>query len=121
MKEIPKWRYYLGWAMSVFVCLGIVASGTAKLLKAQQLVDSLAKINLQDYITTLGILEITCVVLYLIPKTSNIGFFLLCSYIGGIIASELAMGFGPSIGITLAVVLYVGTMLRKPELSGLGV
>ena len=121
MKEIPKWRFYLGWAMSVFVCLGICASGTAKLLQAEQLVESLAKINLQDYIVTLGIIEISCVVLYLIPKTSNIGFFLLCSYIGGIIAAELAMGFGPSIGITLAFILYIGTMLRKPELSGLGI
>lgn len=121
MKEISKSRFYLGWAMSIFVCLGICASGTAKLLKAKQLVESLEKINLQDYITTLGVLEITCVILYLIPKTSNIGFFLLCSYIGGIIAAELAMGFGPGIGIALAVILYVGTMLRKPELSGLGV
>ncbi len=119
MNTIPKWRFFLGWAMSIFVCLGITASGIAKLLKAQQLVDSLAKINLQDYITTIGIIEISCVILYLIPKTSNIGFFLLCSYIGGIIASELAMGFGPGIGIVLAIILYIGTLLRKPELSGL--
>jgi len=121
MKEISKGRFYLGWAMSVFVCLGISASGTAKLLKAKELVDSLAKINLQDYIVTIGIIEICCVILYLIPKTSNIGFFLLCSYIGGIIAAELAMGFGPGIGVVLAILLYVGTMLRKPELSGLGI
>ena len=121
MKEMPKWRFYLGWAMSIFVCLGIAASGTAKLLQAQELVDSLAKINLQDYIVPIGVIELICVALYLIPKTSNIGFFLLCSYIGGIIASELAMGFGPGIGIMLAILLYVGTMLRKPELSGLGI
>lgn len=121
MKEISKGRFYLGWAMSVFVCLGIAASGTAKILKAKELVESLTKINLQDYIVTIGIVEICCVILYLIPKTSNIGFFLLCSYIGGIIAAELAMGFGPGIGIVLAILLYVGTLLRKPELSGLGV
>lgn len=121
MKAIPRWRYYLGWAMSVFVCLGISASGIAKLLEAQPLVESLTKINLQEYIIPIGILELVCVTLYLIPKTSNIGFFLMCSYIGGIIAAELAMGFGPGIGIVLGIVLYVGTMLRRPELSGLDI
>lgn len=121
MKEIPRWRYYLGWAMSVFVSLGITASGMGKIMEAKLLVESLDKINLAEHAVTIGIIEILCVVLYLIPKTSNIGFFLLCSYIGGIIVSEWAMGFPPNVGITLAVVLYVGTMLRKPELSGLGI
>lgn len=121
MKEIPRWRYYLGWAMSVFVSLGIVASGMGKIMQAKPLVESLSKINMQENIVTIGILEITCVIIYLIPKTSNIGFFLLCSYIGGIIVSEWAMGFAPTVGITLAIILYVGTMLRKPELSGLNI
>ncbi len=121
MKKIPSWRYYLGWAMSVFVSLGIASSGMGKLMQAKPLVESLSKINLQEHIVTLGIIEILCVIIYLIPKTSNIGFFLLCSYIGGIIVSEWAMGFPPTIGITLAIILYVGTMLRKPELSGLGI
>lgn len=121
MKKIPTWRYYLGWAMSVFVSLGIVASGMAKLMQAKPLLESLEKINLQEHILTIGIIEIVCVILYLIPKTSNIGFFLLCSYIGGIIAAEWAMGNPPTIGIVLAIILYVGTMLRKPDLSGLGI
>ncbi len=120
MNQIPRWRYYLGWAMSLFVCLGITASGMAKLMNAPMLVESLAIINLQDHIMTIGIIELTCVALYLFPKTSNIGFFLLCSYIGGIIAAEWAMGI-PAIGVTLAVLMYVGTMLRKPELSGLNI
>lgn len=121
MKEIPRWRYYLGWAMSIFVSLGIIASGMAKMMQAKQLVESLSKINLEQHIMTIGAIEILCVIIYLIPKTSNIGFFLLCSYMGGIIVSEWAMGFPPTVGITLAVILYVGTMLRRPELSGLNI
>jgi len=121
MKEIPRWRYYLGWAMSLFVCLGISASGMGKMMKSKFLVESLTKINLQDHIVTIGIIEIICVIIYLIPKTANIGFFLLCSYIGGIIVSEWAMGFPPTIGIMLAIFLYVGTMLRRPEMSGLNI
>ena len=121
MKEISKLRFYAGWAMSVFICLGIVASGMAKLMQAPILVEALTKINLQDHIVTIGVIEISCVILYLIPKTSNIGFFLMCSYLGGIIAAEWAMGATPTLGIIFAIIFYVGTMLRKPELSGLGI
>jgi len=120
MNEIPRWRSALGWAMCLFVCLGITASGMAKLMKAQPLIDFLKQVNLQDHIVTIGIIELTCVAIYLFPKTSNIGFFLLCSYIGGIIATEWSVG-GASIGVTLAVVFYVGNMLKKPELSGLNI
>jgi len=120
MTKKPRWRYYLGWAMSLFVCLGITSAGMGKMMKSKFLVESLTKINLQDHIVTIGAIEIICVIIYLIPKTANIGFFLLCSYIGGIIVAEWAMGI-PTIGITLAILLYVGTMLRRPELSGLDV
>ena len=121
MKEISRTRLYLGWAMSIFVSLGITAAGMGKMMKAPMLIESLSKINMEDNIVTIGIIEILCVVIYLIPKTSNIGFFLLCSYLGGVIVSEWAMGLDPTVGISLAVILYVGTMLRKPELSGLGI
>jgi len=122
MKEISRWRYYLGWALSIVVSLGILSSGMAKLMKSKQLVEGLAKINLAEHVVTIGVIEIICVILYLLPKTANIGFFLLCSYMGGIIAAEWAMGHNPpTLGIIIAVFLYVGTMLRRPELSGLNI
>ena len=72
----------------------------------------------------IGILEILCVALYWIPRTINIGFFLLCSYAGGIITAELIAVQGQALpipGVPLAIMLYVGTMLRKKNLSGLGI
>jgi len=118
---IGNLRKYTGYILSILPSAIIVFSGMNKLMGAAWVVESLSKIGLQEYTAIIGGLEILCVILYWIPKTSNIGFFLLCSYVGGIIAAELAMGFGVGFGVGVAIMLYVGTMLRKPSLSGLGI
>ena len=120
--QISKTRNITGWVLSALPCAMILFSGSQKITKAEWMLASMEKVNMLEITPYIGALEIACVILYLIPKTSNIGFFLLCSYIGGIIASEIAMGATPPLlGIGLAVLLYVGTMLRKRELSGLGI
>jgi len=122
--HISKTRKIIGYILSILPCMLIVFSGVNKLIGSQIMVDSMSKINLLEAMPFIGALEIFCVILYWIPKTSNIGFFLLCSYVGGIIAAESIMGGGatlPILGIIVAVLLYVGTMLRKPALSGLGI
>jgi hypothetical protein len=99
----------------------IVGSGLAKIAGVEQMVQNMTKIQLGELTLFIGFLEIMCVILYWIPKTSNIGFFLLCSYAGGIIVGELVGGSVPVPGIGISILLYVGTMLRKPYLSGLGI
>ena len=115
--EVSKNRKIAGWVLSAPPLLALLGGSFNKLRGSEELAAKL------PYITSLPLLaavSLTCVVLYLVPKTSNIGFFLLCSYFGGVIVGELAMGEFPLIGILMSVLLYVGTMLRKPSLSGLG-
>ncbi|MFT5990930.1 MAG: hypothetical protein ACI9K9_002394 [Neolewinella sp.] len=52
------------------------------------------------------------------PKTCNIGFFLFCSYCGGIIVGELILGDVPLPGLATGAMVYIGTLLRKPSLLG---
>ena len=85
------------------------------------MVENMAKVNMASSTPYIGILEISCVLLFWIPKTSNLGFFLLCSYVGGIIVAETTMGGAPFLGLITATLIYVGTFLRKPQLTGLGI
>jgi hypothetical protein len=71
-----------------------------------------------EHAILIGLIEIGCVLLYWIPKTSNIGFFLFCSYSGGIIVGELILGDVPLPGLAIGGMIYVGTLLRKPSLVG---
>jgi len=113
-----KTRNIIGWVLSAIPLLAIVVGSINKFSGNPELIEKMPYISSLPLLATLSLV---CVIIYLIPKTSNIGFFLLCSYFGGAIVAELAMGEFPLIGILLSVFLYVGTMLKKPELSGLGV
>ena len=93
-----------------------------KLMGAEEMKANMSAIpNVGELLGTIGAIELICLILYWIQKTSNLGFFLLCSYVGGIIVAEMVAGGPPIPGVPVAVLLYVGTFLRKPSLLGLGI
>ena len=77
--------------------------------------------NWGDKMLLVGLIELSALAFYWIPKTRNIGFFLLTSFAGGIIVAEVVAGDFPLPGIIVSTLFYVGTMLRKPSLSGLSI
>lgn len=122
--EIGTGRKITGYILSVIPSLLLVFSGVMKLLAGDFMVQNMEHLKLLSLMQFIGVLEIACVILYWIPKTMNIGFFLLCSYAGGIIAAELIASEGAALpipGLPLAIMLYVGTFLRKKALSGLNI
>ena len=65
----------------------------------------------------LGILELTCVIIYLIPQTAVLGAILVTGYIGGIIATHVRVGdFGIVPFIIVGVLIWLGLFLRYPRL-----
>jgi hypothetical protein len=76
--------------------------------------------GMEDKIMPLAILELCIVTLFLVPRTINIGFLLICSYLGGAIAINLFTGlsspFAPAILLSL---FWVSVFFRKPDLFGM--
>jgi hypothetical protein len=69
-----------------------------------------------DAILTLGVIELVCLVLYLIPRTAIFGAVLWTGYLGGAIATHLRLG-NPLFSHTLfptyvAALLWGGLWLR---------
>ncbi len=67
----------------------------------------------------LGVLEIAIVILYLVPRTSTVGFVLIIGYMGGALATNLTHGFGTMDVLPLYisfVLLAVSAIYRNPEL-----
>ena len=115
----PKTRNIIGWVLSAPPVIAVAFGAFNKLSGNEEVVAILSNLNIDPVI--LGLLAIVCVVLYLVPVTSTLGFFMLCSYYGGVIVGELAMGEFPLVGILMSVLLYVGTCLRKPHLLDWGI
>ena len=118
---ISKSRRITGYLLSILPSLMVLVSGLVKFTQNEMMVENLERLGVAEHAVLIGLVEIICVIAYWIPKTSNIGFFLFCSYVGGIIVGELILGDIPIPGIVTGIMIYVGTMLRKPSLSGLDI
>jgi hypothetical protein len=115
---ISKSQRIAGYILSLLPSLAVLGSGFIKFFPNTEIHLLLEQLGMADHAVLIGLIEIGCVLLYWIPRTSNVGFFLFCSYIGGIIVGELVIGDFPAPGLTIGAMIYVGTLLRKPSLLG---
>jgi DoxX-like family len=76
-----------------------------------------------SFVRGLGILGLSCTVLYAIPRTSVLGAILLTGYLGGTVATHLRVGspiFSHMFfGVYLAILLWGGLYLRDGRLRSL--
>lgn len=101
------------WLVSIL----LVGSAIAKLAAVQEITDSLTKVGfIPNFpLPALALLEITCVILFLIPKTWKIGFFLLCGYLGAAGAIEIAGNQAP-VALVLLTIIWIGVFLKDRSL-----
>jgi hypothetical protein len=118
--EIGVMRNVVGWSFSVLASLMIAIGGFGLIFGVEWMQRNLQKIpNIGEHTFPIGVLHLLCVVLYWIPSTTGLGFILLCSLTGGMIVSEVVIGQVPIPGLIVTLLLYSGTMARKPFLLAL--
>ncbi len=71
----------------------------------------------------IGLVQVVCLVAYLVPRTSVFGAVLWTGYLGGAVATHVRVG-SPLLSHTLfpvyvAVLLWAGLWLREPRLRAL--
>jgi hypothetical protein len=102
------------------VSLLFLFSAAMKFIGGEDVKQGMAHLGLPEAMTIpLGILELVCTVIYMIPATSVLGAILLAGYIGGAICTHWRVGdpFLPQIAIGLVV--WLGIYLREPRLRAL--
>lgn len=80
---------------------------------------TLNKLGLTGLVQSLGILELVIAILFLIPRTSTVGFVLMVGYMGGALATNMTHGAGQVDLIPIYVIfllLTVSAWFRNPEL-----
>lgn len=104
------------WIILMCIPLLILAmSGIMKISGNTTMVQDLTQIGYGGYITLLGIVELASAILFIIPRTYKIGFLLLCGYLGGAFATELAHG-QPPIAALLLTLIWISVFLRDKEM-----
>jgi DoxX-like family len=108
---------WAGWALTVLVALPFLFSAVMKLIVHPEVVKGMAHLGLPESLTRpLGVLELLCVVVYLIPQISVFGGILLTGYIGGTIITHLRVGEPVYANIVLGLVVWLALVLRYPRL-----
>lgn len=111
---------WVGRVISVLVSLLFAMSAFMKLKGGAEVMQGMAHLGLpESLIMPLAILEISCVVIYLIPATSVLGAILLTGYIGGAICTHLRVGDPFFIQIALGIFVWLGLYLRENRLKAL--
>ena len=110
-----------GWAATAIAALMITASAAMKLMfvsgRMKEMSEALAHLGIAEpLVLTLAIIEISCVVLYLIPRTSILGAILLTGYLGGAMLTHMRVGESVTLHIILGGLLWLGIYLREPRL-----
>jgi len=110
----------VGLILSVLPALLLLFSGCMKLVKAQQVVEGMTHLGWPERLAMpLGIVEIACTILYLLPGTAVLGAILLTGYMGGAIATHVRIGEPFITQAALGVALWLGLYLRDPRLRAL--
>jgi hypothetical protein len=89
-----------------------------KLMKVAPVVQGFAHFGYpESRIPGIGILEIACTIIYLIPRTCVLGAILMTAYLGGATASNVRVGDPSSfVTVILGVLVWGGLYLREDRL-----
>ena len=111
---------WVGRLISVLTSLVFLMSAFMKLKGGAEVTQGMAHLGLPEaFMRPLAILEISCVVVYLIPATSVLGAILQTGYIGGAICTHWRVGDPFMVQIALGVFVWLGLYLREARLKGL--
>jgi hypothetical protein len=117
---IPKWQVRTGWILSCLPLLAFLPSAVFKLVQPGEFLAQWSKNYPPATARPIGIVELSCVVLYFVPATRVLGAILLTGYLGGAIATHVHAGQAIFVvPFLIGIMLWGGLFLRDPRLRQL--
>jgi DoxX-like family len=122
MQSAPtsKKMLWAGWVIGTLPALLLIASAVGKLTKADAVVEGFTAMGWNpDLARGLGVVELLCAIIYLVPQTSVLGAILLTGYMGGAIATHVRLGEAIYTQTILGVLFWLGLYLRDARIRAL--
>jgi uncharacterized membrane protein YphA (DoxX/SURF4 family) len=117
---VSKKILWSGRILSAVPVLMLLFSGVMKFIPSPQLAEGFAHLGWpMSSAITLGLLELGCTIIYLIPRTAVLGAILLTGYMGGAIATHVRIGEAVYLHVVFGVFIWGGLFLRDSRLRAL--
>jgi hypothetical protein len=116
-----KKLYWAGWVLTALPSALLIFSGAMKLTQSEQVMEGFTHLGYDPKIAVgLGIVELACTIIYLIPQTAVLGAILLTGYLGGATATHLRIGEPNFVApVIVGMVLWGGLYLRDSRIRAL--
>ena len=120
--RVKRWTLWGGRILSAFGVLILLSSIAAKLTHQASYVRIWERIGFSESILTgVGLVQLSGIVLYLIPSTSVLGTVVMTGYLGGAISQWVRLGEPTPMMVPLStcLLLWAGLYLREDRLQSL--
>src|SRR5262249_52760673 len=106
--------------LSALPVLLLLVSGVMKLVKPAFVAEGFVHLGYPEGLALgIGLLELVCTILYVIPRTSVLGAVLLTGYLGGATATHVRVGEPFYLQVLLGVLVWGGLYLRDERIRAL--
>jgi hypothetical protein len=115
---------WMGRVLSGMAVLFLIFDSVIKVIRLPPAIEGTVKLGYPETaVVTIGMIELVCLAIYLVPQTSLLGAILLTGYLGGAIATHVRVG-SPLFSHTLfpiyvAALIWGGLLLRDEALRTL--
>jgi hypothetical protein len=118
---LPRVRRWAGRLLSGLTCAGLAAGAATGLSGMQAAIDGAVQLGYAPHhVPVLSLVELACLLLYLVPRTAVLGAVLFTGYFGGAVATHLRLGQPLAevlVPVCAATLLWVGLYLRDPRVG----
>lgn len=105
------------WVLTALIAFVFIGSAIGKLTANEEALKMATNFGLDaKTFSIIGVVELICVLLFIIPRTGVIGTLLLAAYMGGAIATHLEHGESVIAPSVIQAFIFLVAFFRFPEL-----
>jgi hypothetical protein len=120
MNVPSKAQRIAGHVISGLVAFMLLMSSSMKLMHGKDVVEGFAKMSIpESLILPIGVIEVLCAILSVIPKTRFWGVILITGYMGGTVITHMRMSEPPIAQVVIGILAWVGLALRDMRVRDL--
>lgn len=121
MNHNPKGLTVIGLVLTVLLSLLLTFSAVMKFLRPPEMIEQFESVlgYPARLAVPIGIVELLCVVLFLVPRTAPLGAVMLTGYLGGAIATHVRIGDPFITPVIVGVVVWLALFMRDARVRAL--
>ena len=115
-----KARIWIGRVTTALVALAMIGSAAGKLAGSAKMVEELTHAGIpREAIIPIAMLELTCLTLFLLPRTTLLGLLLVTGYFGGATLTHVVAHQSLAPPLVIGLWAWISAYLRTPQIQEL--